>query len=491
VTAKIFLKLIVAVMAVLAISLISVDLMASRVARNSYVKTMARELEEKCRMIATEDLRTPDAARVRQLALAAGGRITVIDPAGEVIADSENDPDKMDNHLDRPEVRSALAGGVGETRRRSDTMGVDFLYVAIKAPVGAVRLAMPMSQIESQVDAIRSQMLAATALAFLPAVLIAAWFARYASTKLGSIIDYAAQLAQGNFSARLTRLGPDELGVLSGKLNETGEKLQAMFHQLQQEQVELEKLERIRKDFVINVSHELRTPLASIQGYAETLLDGAIHDQQNNERFLTIIRQNAERLARLTSDLLTLSRIEMRQTTFQFASYRVSVLLRDCVDSLQPLAERKNVVLRLLPVPPDIEVFCDAEAVHQILSNLIDNAIKYTPEQGSVTLYAQRQPRASGPPMVEISVRDSGVGIPQEDIPRLFERFYRVDKARSRELGGTGLGLAIVKHLTHAHGGEVRVDSIINQGSTFTFSLPEQDLGFTEEHPVQSELIVS
>lgn len=490
-TAKIFLKLIVAVMAVLAISLIAVDVMASRVARTSYVATMARELEEKCRMIATEDLRSPDPARIRQLALAAGGRITVIAPTGEVIADSENDPEKMDNHLDRPEVRTALAGGVGETRRHSDTMGVDFLYVAVKSPAGAVRLAMPMSQIESQVNAIRSQMLAATALAFLPAVLIAAWFARYASTKLGSIIDYAAQLAQGNFSARLTRLGPDELGVLSAKLNETGEKLQAMFHQLQQEQVELEKLERIRKDFVINVSHELRTPLASIQGYAETLLDGAIHDQENNVRFLTIIRQNAERLARLTADLLTLSRIEMRQTTFQFASYRVNSLLRDCVDSLQPLAQRKEVTLRLLPAQQDIEVFCDAEAVHQILSNLIDNAIKYTPEGGSVTLSAQRKARESGPPMVEISVRDSGVGIPPEDIPRLFERFYRVDKARSRELGGTGLGLAIVKHLTHAHGGEVRVESIMNQGSTFTFSLPEQDMGFAEEHPVQSELIVS
>jgi two-component system phosphate regulon sensor histidine kinase PhoR len=490
-TARIFLKLIVAVMAVLAISLVAVDLMASRVARSTYVATMARELEEKCRMIATEDLRSPDQGRIHQLALAAGGRITVIDSSGRVIADSENDPSQMDNHLERPEVRTALEGGVGETRRRSPTMGVDFLYIAIKVPAGALRLAMPMSQIETQVDAIRGQMLAATALAFLPAVLIAALFARYASTKLGSIIEYAAQLAQGNFSARLTRLGPDELGVLSSKLNETGEKLQAMFQQLQEEQVELEKLERIRKDFVINVSHELRTPLASIQGYAETLLDGALHDEENNERFLTIIRQNAERLARLTADLLTLSRIEMRQTTFQFASYRVSSLLRDCVDSLQPLAQRKSVILRLIPPPNDLEVFCDSEAVHQILSNLIDNAIKYTPEEGSVTLSAQRSAAGSGPPMIEISVRDSGVGIPTEDIPRLFERFYRVDKARSRELGGTGLGLAIVKHLTLAQGGEVRVDSIINQGSTFTFALPENDLGYTEERPVQSELMVS
>ena len=491
-TAKIFLKLIVAVMAVLAITLVAVDLMASRVARNTYVATMARELEEKCRMIAAQDPGSADANRIHHLALAAGGRITVIDQSGEVIADSENDPDRMDNHLDRPEIRAALQGQVGETRRRSPTMGVDFLYIAIKTSDGAVRLAMPMSQIEAQVDAIRGQMLAATALAFLPAVLIAAWFARYTSTKLGAIIDYAGQLAHGNFSARLTQLGPDELGVLSSKLNDTGEKLQAMFKQLQEEQVELEKLERIRKDFVINVSHELRTPLASIQGYAETLLDGAIHDPQNNERFLAIIRQNAERLARLTSDLLTLSRIEMRQTTFQFASYYINGLLRNSIDTLQPLADRKNVALRLIPAPADTEVFCDSEAVHQILSNLIDNAIKYTPEGGSVTLSASRPVQdPNQPPMVEISVRDSGVGIPREDIPRLFERFYRVDKARSRELGGTGLGLAIVKHLALALGGEVRVESIMNQGSTFCFTLPEQDLGYTEERPIQSELTLS
>ncbi len=492
-TAKIFLKLIVAVMTVLVISLVAVDLMASRVARSTYVTMLSRELEEKCRMIATENPDELMGSRVRQLALAAGGRITLIGNDGVVAADSENDPARMDNHMDRPEVRAALDGGVGEIRRRSPTMGVDFLYVAIKIPEGALRLAMPMSQIESQVDAIRSQMLAATSLAFLPAVLIAAWFARYASTKLGAIIDYAGQLAQGNFSARLTRMGPDELGVLSSKLNDTGEKLQAMFQQLQEEQVELEKLERVRKDFVINVSHELRTPLASIQGYSETLLDGAIHDPNNNVRFLIIIRQNAERLARLTSDLLTLSRIEMRQTNFQLASYYVKGLLTNSIDALQPLADRKSVALRMAPVPEGIEVFCDSEAVHQILSNLIDNAIKYTPEGGSVTLTARHKPSpAPGvPAMVEIAVRDSGVGIPQEDIPRLFERFYRVDKARSRELGGTGLGLAIVKHLALAMGGEVRVESILNQGSTFIFTLPENDSEILDLRLVQSELISS
>ncbi len=208
-------------------------------------------------------------------------------------------------------------------------------------------------------------------------------------------------------------------------------------------------------------------------------------------RFISIIRQNAERLARLTGDLLTLSRIELRSTKFQFASYYVNALLRNSIDTLRPIADKKNIYLRLVEAPKTTEVFCDSEAVHQILSNLIENAIKYTPEGGSVTLSAQEleTPR-DAMPMVELAVRDSGIGVPPEDLPRLFERFYRVDKARSREMGGTGLGLAIVKHLTLAQGGKVHVDSIVNQGSVFRFTLPVHDLGLQEHGAVQPELTV-
>jgi len=198
----------------------------------------------------------------------------------------------------------------------------------------------------------------------------------------------------------------------------------------------------------------MRTPLASIQGYTETLLDGALNDQDNNIRFLNIIRQNAERLGRLTADLLTISRIELRTQQFQLASYHVKDLMTDCVESLRPLAERKQIGL-LLDVEDDKEeVFCDSEAVHQIMSNLVDNAIKYTPEGGTVRVGVRRKGSS-----IEIAVTDTGMGIPAEDLPRLFERFYRVDKARSREMGGTGLGLAIVKHLVKAQAGDVRVES--------------------------------
>ncbi|MEZ5365365.1 MAG: ATP-binding protein [Bryobacterales bacterium] len=230
---------------------------------------------------------------------------------------------------------------------------------------------------------------------------------------------------------------------------------------------ELERVDRMRKDFVINVSHELRTPLAAIQGYAETLLDGAIDEPGTNRRFMKILWQNAERLAELTADLMTLSQIEVKTREFAFSPHPVHELLAQAVDSIRAIAEKKGVRVHLEPVPAELTVECDSGAIHQVLTNLLDNAAKYTPEGGLLTVGAR--PREG---RVEFFVRDSGVGIPAQHIPRLFERFYRVDKARSRELGGTGLGLAIVKHLVMAHHGTVGVESEPGVGSTFSFELP-------------------
>jgi two-component system, OmpR family, phosphate regulon sensor histidine kinase PhoR len=485
VTARIFIKLIFAVMCVLVVALIAVDLLASRVAERTYVRTLTRELQDKSKVVALALGRSAstDEASLVALAHAAGGRITIIARDGRVIADSEASAAQMENHGKRPEVIQALAGSPGSDTRRSSTIGVNFLYVAVPIEAGAVRLAVPLREVDRQVDEIRNQLLAAVALAFLPAILVAAFFARYVSSKLATIIDYAGKLARGDFHARLEKSGRDELDLLSQQLNETGEKLQRMFEQLQHEQIELEKVERVRKDFVINVSHELRTPLASIQGYTETLLDGALHDPEHNTKFLSIIRQNAERLGRLTADLMTLSRLELRTTRFQFASYYVNDLLADCVDSMQPMADKKRVAITLERTDAASEVFCDSEAVHQVMANLLDNALKYTPEGGTVTVGAKPESDS-----VEIFVRDTGIGIPHQELPRLFERFYRVDKARSRDLGGTGLGLAIVKHLVRAQGGNVRVESEVGKGSTFIFTLPVHDLGLQEYGAEQPEL---
>ena len=468
-TKRIFAKLILAVVSVLAVALVAMDLLDTQFAERNYVRTLNRELDEKCRMLA---LLPPDRllSDVHQFAAAAGGRLTVIDSGGKVLADSGADAGKMENHKTRPEFASALAGIRGSNARQSATLGSRFLYVAIPYRQGGLRLAVLMPEIQAQVNGLRKQVLLSTLMAFIPAVLMAAWLSRSYSRRLGAVIDFAGRLARGDFRARLPANSRDEIGVLSAKLNETGEKLQGIFAELQREQIELKKLEQVRKDFVINVSHELRTPLASIQGYTETLLDGALDDPDCNVKFLFIIRQNAERLGRLIADILTLSRIELRTQKFQFGSHSAAVLLHDNFNSMRPMLDKKAIQVKIEAPSAETSVYCDPEAVHHILSNLIDNAIKYTPEGGAIWLGACVY--SGDPKLIQFYVRDTGIGIPPEDLPRLFERFYRVDKARSRALGGTGLGLAIVKHLVRAQGGDVGVESKLNAGSTFSFTLP-------------------
>lgn len=468
-TGRIFLKLILGVFGVLLIALVLIDYFATRVATEAYIANLRQQLADKGRMLALTitdpDRFAPGAAG--PMAQAAGGRLTVVRSDGVVVADSEADPARMENHRTRPELIQAFGGQVGSIIRHSATIGIDFLYVAVPIPHGALRIAVPLSEIDRQVNGMRTRILAGAVLAFLPALLIAALLARWISRRFGAVMAHARELARGNFRSRLEPAGGAEFRELARTLNETAANLQQTVEQLARDHTELEKVERIRKDFVINVSHELRTPLASIQGYTETLIAGALHDADHNMRFLQIIRHNAERLARLTEDLLTLSRIEQKRQKFEFEAHRVNDLLRDAVELMAPIAAKNQIRLAEQPAAAEAEVWCDSEAVSQILSNLLDNAVKYTPPGGLVTVGAHPAGHC-----FELYVRDTGAGIPAEELPRLFERFYRVDKARSRELGGTGLGLAIVKHLVAAHNGATRVESRLNEGSTFYFTLP-------------------
>jgi two-component system phosphate regulon sensor histidine kinase PhoR len=470
-TGRIFLKLIAGVFCLLLLALVTVDYFATKVAKDNYIQNLTAQLTDKVRMLALS-LDTPqtlDAESMRRMARAAGGRITVVRADGKVLVDSEADAAGMENHRTRPELVQAFRGESGSDIRQSATVGVSFLYVAVPVAGGstALRIAFPLAEINRQVSQIRGKILVSTALAFLPAILLAAVAARYISRRFATIMAHAGELARGNFRSRLAATDSSEFGQLSRTLNETAGNLEQTVAQLRHEHSELEKLERIRKDFVINVSHELRTPLASIQGYTETLIDGAIADPDYNMRFLGIIRHNAERLARLTEDLLTLSRVEQKRQKFEFEIHFANALIHDAYEMMQPIAQKSRIQLAEERAPEDAVVCCDSEAVSQILSNLMENAIKYTPEGGRISVGALAQGS-----MVEFFVRDTGVGIPEEDLPRLFERFYRVDKARSRELGGTGLGLSIVKHLVAAHGGAMRVESRVHQGSTFAFTLP-------------------
>ena len=230
---------------------------------------------------------------------------------------------------------------------------------------------------------------------------------------------------------------------------------------------ELRRLERVRSEFVANVSHELRTPLTCIKGYLETLLDGALDDRAHARRFLEVAGTHAERLDRLIDDLLELSNIESGRVTM----VPMRLDLGEVVAGVAAMFERQTTQSRQTlerVVPPGVAVHADRDRLVQILVNLVDNAVKFTPEGGRIRVEAETGPDGR----VEVRVRDTGVGIPSTELPRITERFYRVDKTRSREVGGTGLGLAIVKHLVQAHGGELHIESALGHGTTVSFTLP-------------------
>lgn len=244
-----------------------------------------------------------------------------------------------------------------------------------------------------------------------------------------------------------------------------------VFHDI----TELRRLENIRKDFVANVSHELRTPLTSIKGYVEALLDGGKDDPETSVRFLEIILKQSDRLNLILEDLLQLSKIESGQLQFKKEPLHIGSVIERTIAMIKPLAEKKQHRLRS-QVAADLPLITgDEERLVQVLANLLDNAIKYTPEGGQITVAARRisPSRAEAPrTSIELTVTDTGIGIPEQDRPRVFERFYRVDKARSRELGGTGLGLAIVRHIVEGHGGQVWVEGNMPTGSRFVVRLP-------------------
>jgi two-component system phosphate regulon sensor histidine kinase PhoR len=228
----------------------------------------------------------------------------------------------------------------------------------------------------------------------------------------------------------------------------------------------LERLERVRQEFLSNVSHELRTPLTSIITFVETLEDVGADDRETALRFLSVIRRNAERMKALINDILELSAIEAGTVAVEPAQVRLSPLVGECFTALAPRADARGVRL-VNDVRPDASVRADARRLEQMLTNLVDNAIKYTSAGGEVRVSHER-----GGARDHVHVTDAGEGIAAEHLPRIFERFYRVDLARSREMGGTGLGLAIVKHLARAHGGEATARSEPGRGSTFTIELP-------------------
>jgi len=272
----------------------------------------------------------------------------------------------------------------------------------------------------------------------------------------GQVFDYELKLPE--LSGRWLRVNAAVISNSAGEREGTI----LVFHDL----TRLKQLERTREDFVANVSHELRTPLSLIKGYVETLLDGARDNPEVAERFLKIIARNAERLDLLIQDLLTISALESGRMQLNLHPVALHSLVEKVFADLQAKATNKNV--QLVSDLPELAASADINRLEQVLANLVDNAIKYGREQGSVRVGGRKLEDGK----LEIFVQDDGPGIPPDSLDRVFERFYRVDKARSRDQGGTGLGLSIVKHIVHSHGGEAWAESELGRGATFFFTLP-------------------
>ncbi len=409
---------------------------------------------------------------LKELARLENIRITLIDSAGTVVADSDVPFDRLasvENHLNRPEIQDAATRGLGSAARHSETVKRDFLYLAkrishehskgVLDKVAFVRVSVQLHEVQESVRDIRLNIFTAGSIVLL-LVIGASWFvSRKISNPMVEIAQIAERIRAGNLDERIPVKANDEIGQVAQAVNELVDKLKTDI-------VQLKKLERIRSEFLGNVSHELRTPIFAVQGFLETLLNGAIDDPSVSREFVGKAFTQAARLNSLLNDLIDISRIESGEMKMSFRYFPLREFLEQIVAEMQQVALQKHITLTLQSDNTPVEVLGDKERLKQVLFNLIDNAVKYNTPNGRVEVSCERTDGK-----VKISVKDLGVGIPEEHLPRIFERFYRVDKERSREAGGTGLGLAIVKHIVEAHGSKVEVRSEIGKGSTFGFEL--------------------
>ncbi|MEA2064623.1 MAG: ATP-binding protein [Gemmatimonadota bacterium] len=569
------------------VSLAALTWYTSRSLRDFYLARTAADLEVRARFLedrVLEGLACADTGYVNVLCREYGRkgatRITVILPTGRVVGDSDEQPLRMDNHGDRPEVIEALAGRTGTSIRFSHTLQEDMMYLALPVEIeeriaGVLRASVPLTAINRILGTEYKKIALGTLVAALLAALVSLLISRWISRPLEELTDGAERFARGELEHKLPVPNIKEIGALAEGMNRMAARLDNRINTVQRQRNELEALlssmnegvlavdtgeriinvnqaagqlleidpakaqgrsiqeavrnsdlqrfvkealaspkpveseitlysgderllqangtllrgaggqrtgilivlndvsrikhlENIRREFVANVSHELKTPVTSIKGFVETLLDGAMRDPRSLERFLGIISKQAGRLEAIIDDILSLSRIEQEAEKIEIILEEgpLADVLNAAVQYCSIKAEKKKIAIEL-ECPADLSAKVNAQLLEQAVANLIDNAVKNSDPESTVQVEALRTDTE-----LIIRVRDHGCGIEKEHLPRLFERFYRVDKARSRDLGGTGLGLAIVKHITQVHGGSIEVDSTPGQGSLFSIHLP-------------------
>ena len=387
-------------------------------------------------------------------------RLTLIRGDGTVAADSDAEAGGMDNHLEREEVSRALESGEGYATRWSETLGQEMLYAACRSQHSdmVLRLAVPYYGMSEFLP----MLFPAVIISFLIALGISFIFSqRFASSITRPLQEISREMlkVRGDYGdLHFQKYKYSEINVIADTTMKMSRNVKEYLSQI-------EKEKQIRQEFFSNASHELKTPITSIQGYAELLESGMIQDENMKLDFARRIKKEAENMTGLINDILMISRLEAKDAEVVFSSVRISVLLDDILDSLKPLAAQCQVFLHADCQPITIEA--NPQQMKELLNNLITNAVKYNRPGGQVWV----QIREQGDAMV-VRVKDNGMGIPADSLDRIFERFYRVDKGRSRKQGGTGLGLSIVKHIVSFYRGTIRVSSEIDKGSEFVVELP-------------------
>lgn len=446
---------------------------STRAFREFLVDHTEQELEARAYLIANylEDTRVDLSAAANSCAELAGrarAQITIVAPTGATLCSSV-DADALRKDLSlEPDVFRALQGKANSqvlnARGKKQSLIVAAVPVSLRdGSQAALRLGMELRHVERGVRDVAYRLVWAE-LVVVALVLFLGWrYYRRIDPPLREIQHGADQFAQGFLEERLPQYPIREVDDLAEALN-------SMAFRLNDTITRLTKAEQIRRDFVANVSHELKTPITSIKGFIETLLDGAIEDTEDARRFLRIVASQCERLTAIVEDLLVLARLESDNVSeiLVLQEEHVATIVSSVFEVCRQQALEKRIALEL-DCSLDLTVKCDRSLIEQAIMNLVDNAIKYSYPDSTVTVRIRAEDRG-----VTIQVSDASAGIAPAHLPRLFERFYRVDKARSRNVGGTGLGLAIVKHIAGVHGGSVDVQSAMGVGSVFTITLPER-----------------
>ncbi|HBI5914051.1 TPA: PAS domain-containing protein [Listeria monocytogenes] len=588
---KLWLKIGLSFFILFFVVMVIVGIFSGELMKSTYLNMKENQLEDDAKiLLQTTNMENldldKDAATIQKSLDPLGedidARITVIDSKGDVVADTKKDPEKLDNHMNRPEVTDILKKGesVGISIRESDSLGYSMLYVAV--PVkhqsktdGVLRISISLESVDAAVAKLWGNLALIFGIALVIIAAISVFIARKITRPVREIIEVSTDLANHKYDSRIHGKISGELQDLSISVNTLAESLETQMFEIKQNEqrlnaivqnlvsgvmlinvdkqvimtnrtmyqilgeteitgkpfyeviksfalsqlieatfetktiqqkeiilyfpremildasvspilgengeitgiilllhdiTQIRHLENVRSEFVTNVSHELKTPVTALKGFAETLLDGAMFDEMLLKKFLTIIKEESDRLHRLIMDILALSRIEQNPVPENVELVEVDEVIEQSARTIFEMATEKNIQV-IIPEKtiPSVTIETDRDKLQQILINLLSNAINYTPVDGKVEVKLIEQEAE-----VIIEVTDNGIGIPAKDIDRVFERFYRVDKARSRHSGGTGLGLSIVKHLVENCGGRIEVESQEEVGSTFRVTLPKK-----------------